>query len=155
MIAFERNNWTFDFRAAAILICRDHVLLLRVEAHDFWFLPGGHVEMGEQADAALLREIREETGMSVEIDRLVWIVENFFTLAGKRHHELGFYYLATPPNAADLDLGAEFYGIEEDGTKLIFRWHRLDALANLDVQPSFLKTSLKAPPTSLTRIVQK
>jgi ADP-ribose pyrophosphatase YjhB (NUDIX family) len=155
MIAFERNNWLFDFRVAGIAIHRDHILLLRVGPDDFWFLPGGHVEIGEHADAALLREMREETGLDVEIDRLVWVAENFFTQEDRRHHELGFYYLVTiPAGAAQLDLSKEFYGEEENGTQLIFRWHRLDALANLNLQPSFLRASLNALPTSITHIFQ-
>lgn len=156
MIAFERNGWQFDFRASGIAIHRDHVLLVRVEQYPFWFLPGGHVEIGELADAAMIREMREETGLNVEINRLVWVVENFFTLDSKRHHEVGFFYLVTPPaEAAQLDLNKEFYGKEEDGTPLIFRWHRLDALANLNLFPRFLTIGLNALPTSITHIVQK
>jgi|SRR5271154_1707061 len=154
-IAFERNGLQFDFRASGIAIHRGHVLLVRIEQYPFWFLPGGHVEMGELADAAMIREMREESGLDVKIDRLVWVVENFFTHDGQRHQELGFYYLVTPPaGAAQLDLGKEFYGKEENGTPLIFRWHRLDALANLNVFPSFLKAALSTLPTSITHIVQ-
>ena len=154
MIAFERNDWLFDFRVAGIVLHREHVLLLRVEPHDFWFLPGGHVEIGELADRALLREMREETGLQVEINRLVWVLENFFTHEGRRHHELGFLYLVTPRDAAELDLSREFYGQEENGTQLIFRWHRLDALADLHLHPSFLRTGLNALPDSITHVVQ-
>jgi ADP-ribose pyrophosphatase YjhB (NUDIX family) len=155
MIAFERNGLQFDFRASGIVIHRDHVLLVRIEQYPFWFLPGGHVEIGELADAAMIREMGEETGMSVEIDRLVWVVENFFTLDGKRHQELGFFYLVTPPpGATQLDLGKEFYGKEENGTPLIFRWHRLDALADLKIFPSFLGEGLTALPSSICHIVQ-
>jgi 8-oxo-dGTP pyrophosphatase MutT (NUDIX family) len=156
MIAFERNGLQFDFRASGIVIHCDHVLLVSIEQFPSWFLPGGHVEIGELADAAMIREMREETGMSVEIDRLVWVVESFFTLDGKRHQELGFFYLVTPPHhVTQLDVGKEFYGKEENGTPLIFRWHRLDALKDLNIFPSFLKTGLCALPTSITHIVQR
>jgi ADP-ribose pyrophosphatase YjhB (NUDIX family) len=156
MIAFERNDWLFNFRVVGIAIHRDHVLLLRVEPYDFWFLPGGHVEIGEPADTAIIREMREETSLNVKIDRLVWVVEHFLTLENRHHHELGFYYLVTPPaGAPQLDLNKEFYGIEENGTQLIFRWHRLDTLATLNLEPSFLRTALNALPTSITHIVQR
>jgi ADP-ribose pyrophosphatase YjhB (NUDIX family) len=154
-VAFERNGFQFDFRASGIAIHRDHVLLVRVPQYDFWFPPGGHVEIGELADHAMIREMREETGLEVKIERLVWVVENFFTLDGKRHQELGFFYLVTPPaEATQLDLRKEFYGKEEDGTPLTFRWHRLDALADLNLFPSFLRTGLTAMPTSIGHIVQ-
>ena len=53
-------------------ICRDtdgRILLVR-ESDDRWWLPGGGVEHGEHPFDALRREVREETGLEVEIRRL-------------------------------------------------------------------------------------
>jgi ADP-ribose pyrophosphatase YjhB (NUDIX family) len=36
-----------------------------------WSIPGGRVELGEEVDDAAVREIREETGLSVEIEGLL------------------------------------------------------------------------------------
>ena len=36
-------------------------------------LPGGHVELGEPTEAAMIREFLEETGLRVEIERLVGV----------------------------------------------------------------------------------
>ncbi len=47
------------------------VLLTRREDFEVWCLPGGHVEPGEVAEAAALREVREETGLVVELTRHV------------------------------------------------------------------------------------
>jgi ADP-ribose pyrophosphatase YjhB (NUDIX family) len=40
-----------------------------------WSLPGGRVEAGERLAAALVREMREETGLDVEVGPLVLIAE--------------------------------------------------------------------------------
>lgn len=49
------------------------VLLQRRSDNGLWGLPGGSVEIGESVSVAIVREVREETGLVVEVDRLVGV----------------------------------------------------------------------------------
>jgi glycerol 3-phosphatase-2 len=59
--------------AAIVRNADGHVLLQRRSDNGLWGLPGGAVEIGESVSAAILREVREETGLTVEVDRLVGV----------------------------------------------------------------------------------
>ena len=54
-----------------VVIDGDRVLLVRRADTGQWSLPAGILEPGEQPAVGLVREIREETGVEVEIERLV------------------------------------------------------------------------------------
>ena len=72
-------------RLTGVLIEDSRLLLvqevLRERSH--WNLPGGGLELGETIEAGLLREMREETGLIVRIDELLYITDRFKTLG---HH---------------------------------------------------------------------
>lgn len=59
--------------AAIITNADGHVLLQRRSDNGLWGLPGGSVEIGESVSAAIVREVREETGLGVEVERLVGV----------------------------------------------------------------------------------
>lgn len=42
---------------------------------EFWVVPGGGVEFGEYSTDAGIREVKEETGLDIKINRLLWTVE--------------------------------------------------------------------------------
>ena len=73
-------------RATAILI--EHACLLLVEQNVTeslarqWSLPGGTLEFGETLEACLIREMREETGLDVAVDRLLYVCDR---IADGRH----------------------------------------------------------------------
>ena len=58
---------------AAVIFTNDRVLLQRRDDTGHWGLPGGAVEPGESVRQALIREVREETGLEVEPLRLIGV----------------------------------------------------------------------------------
>jgi ADP-ribose pyrophosphatase YjhB (NUDIX family) len=59
---------------AAIIQNGDGRILLQQRSDNgLWGLPGGSVEIGESVRDAIVREVREETGLTVEVVRLVGV----------------------------------------------------------------------------------
>ena len=72
----DAENSTAFFRIgvnALIFDAEGHILLGHRRDIDWWNLPGGGMEFGETVDEALCREVREETGLEVKVDRLVGV----------------------------------------------------------------------------------
>jgi ADP-ribose pyrophosphatase YjhB (NUDIX family) len=57
----------YDFVVAFYIVHDQEVLLVNHPRYKKWIAPGGHVELNENPDEALYREIKEETGLEVEI----------------------------------------------------------------------------------------
>lgn len=143
----------FNYRVVGVLRHAGRTLLQRAETDDFWVLPGGRGEFGEESSATIRREFLEEIGLTVKVERLLWVVENFFERT-ERYHEISFYYLVKavdPAPEADVFLGRR----EDREPQLVFRWATIEELAQLRVYPDFLPGVLADPPGSVTHIVHR
>lgn len=155
MIAVDIAGHRFQLRAAAIVIHDGHLLVHRLEGDDYWSLPGGRVEPGEDARSTLVREMDEELGEPLECGELLYVVENFFTGAGRPFHELGLYFRADfRGDAALLDKARTHAGVE-GARRLEFRWLRTDGLRTVDLRPAFLRDALARPTLRFEHVVQR
>ncbi len=83
-------------RVAAYGVCllEGEILLARWVAQDgterHWTLPGGKVEHGEDPYDAVVREVAEETGYDVVVDRLLGVDSR---TPRPSHHNIGVFYL--------------------------------------------------------------
>lgn len=69
----EMSTYTRD-RAFGVIMKDDHILMVQEtwNGRTNWTLPGGGVEEGETLEEAVVREVMEETNVSVKVDRFLF-----------------------------------------------------------------------------------
>lgn len=153
-ITFERDGTRFHYCVDGVCLHEGHVLLCRFGASDYWFTPGGRIRLRETSAEALRREMREELDEDVDVGRLLWVVENFFTHDGLTMHELALMYEIRLPTASPLlDVTQERHTLD-GGATLTFRWFPLAELERVDLRPNFLRTALQALPETPQHVAQ-
>lgn len=132
--------------AYAVLLDGDRVLLSRVSATGHhtgvWTLPGGGVEHGESPPDAVVREVREETGLEVRVGDLVGVHDEHFTgtaPSGRLEDFHGVHLVYAATLAAGGEPGADLVA-EAEGTSDAAAWVSLvsvrdGSLEVLDVVP--------------------
>jgi 8-oxo-dGTP pyrophosphatase MutT (NUDIX family) len=105
-----------------VLIHRGRVLLLLNERGE-WDLPGGRPDPGEDHRAALVREVREETGLVVEVGGFVH--EHLFEVLPQRFVRIVAYVCLLQTEGAialsDEHQGASWVGLDELGERVAGR----------------------------------
>lgn len=139
-VVFKTEKAVFNYRVAGIWIENGHVLIHRSVNDNHWSLPGGRVAISEESKTSLKREFLEELNVNIKIDRLVWIVENFFNYEEKDFHEIGFYYSVNSDEKSFVLDKKRFHWLE--GERLIFQWTPINELKNVELFPEFLRTDL-------------
>jgi 8-oxo-dGTP diphosphatase len=90
----------------AVIVKDDKVLIIR-EAETYgdgtqigrYHMPGGRIEPGEHFEKALRREVREETGLEIEIDYPLYIGEWHPVIKGVPHQIIAVFSVCTPKSS--------------------------------------------------------
>ena len=147
MITFKPGEIRFTYRVGGILIQHEHVICQAASDEDFYFLPGGRAEFGETASATLLREMQEELSVLMNIERLLYVVENFFANLNDTWHEIGFYFLMTAPADSYLNQSLDtIMHVDEAGNHLRFEWLPIAQLERFPLYPPFFRKALQDIP---------
>lgn len=89
------------------------VLLVRQhhEDKDIWMVPGGAIEQNENSQQAAIREVKEETGLDVKIEKLIWHVEEVSEPRGQRF--VNFFLAKICGGTLELGYDPELLGQEQ------------------------------------------
>ena len=77
-----------------VIIKDNRILLIKRKNDPYkekWAIPGGFVEYGERTEDAVLREVKEETGLEAKIDKLVGVYSD--PKRDPRKHVVSITYL--------------------------------------------------------------
>ena len=142
-----------NIRAGAIILKDGKLLMVGSSKYpEYLYSVGGRIKFGETAEDAVIREVFEETGVRLEIDRLGFIHENYFygdaaPNFGKTIYEISFYFYMKVPD----DFVPISSSFTEDDRKEHLRWIAPDDPVRYF--PEFFRTELLNPSKELKHFI--
>ncbi len=145
VITIKDENNRFGVRVAAVIFNKNKtkIFVQRQGEHDYYMLPGGRLDIHEEAEVAIKRELIEELGIETEL-KLKYVAENFIKFPNLQYHEIGFYFITS--------INEEQYGYDEnkeydskdeshDG-KSIFKWLDVNEIDSYEIMPKVIKEKI-------------
>lgn len=131
-ISFIIGEEKFNYRVCAVILKDGEILAMRDERSPYYYLPGGRVHLGERAEDAVIRELREELNITPEVVRPLWLCQSFFKedVNGLHYREICIYFL-TDISKCDL--------LDKRTNKNTFEWLKFQQLQNEYIYPLFIK----------------
>ena len=143
------DNGLINLRVGAIIMQDGKLLMVgNKKRPEYLYTVGGRIQFGETAEEAVIREVYEETGVRMAIDRLGFVHENYFygdddLNDGKLIYEISFYYYMKTP----ADFTPVCRSFTEDGQEEFLRFIAPDSTEKY--YPDFFRTELKSPTNSV------
>lgn len=129
--------WTGGVR---VIVLDEEKKMLLVKQHhedkDIWMVPGGGIEEGETAAEAVVREMKEETGLDVTVGPMIFHIEE---VSEKRGQRFVNFFMATVAGG-DMHLGMDpEFDAEHQVLKELKFLSREEIQALPHVYPEFLR----------------
>lgn len=141
-LTLDVENYKLNIRTAGVIIHNNKVLTHKNMNSNHYCLPGGRVEIGENSEQTIKREISEELGKEIQILDYITTIENFFEMDNKKYHEIFFLYKIEFTNEKDKKIEHTMYN-KEGIEYLQYEWIDLDKIDEYNILPGCLKDILK------------
>ena len=141
-LSLDLDGYKLNIRAAGVFVHNNKVLTHKNINKDHYALPGGRIEIGENSEETIKREIQEELEKEIEITGDIATIENVFEMDGKKYHELYFLHKVEFANEEDKKINYTLHNIEEK-EYLQYEWIDLMEIDKFNLVPVCLKEILK------------
>jgi ADP-ribose pyrophosphatase YjhB (NUDIX family) len=135
------GNGIVNIRVGAIIIKDEKLLMVGNDQSNYLYSIGGRIKMGETAEEAIIREVFEETGVKMSVDRLGFVHENYFygdtsSNLNKLIYEISFYFYMHVPN--------DFNPVSQSFTELQNRefLYWVERTTSRIIYPEFFRTDI-------------
>lgn len=151
-LCVQTEGGILNIRVGAIIMRGDEFLMVENDRDEHLYSVGGRIKFGETAEEAVVREVFEETGVKMKVDRLGFIHENFFpgdSLAKKGNivHEFSFFFYMKVPEGFE----PVCMSFTEDNVKERLVWIKADH--GKKYYPEFFRTELATPSREIKHFV--
>ena len=138
---FSDESNMCGLRTAGVLVRNYKILVQRERDGIEYALPGGAVKFGETSENSLVMRFKEETGVDILCNRLIWIEELFWKWENKNAHGIAFYYLISLKD--ENNISDDYFGTNKANSNVVFEWIAVDEINDITIFPSFIKENIK------------
>lgn len=127
VITIKDEGLRFGARVGAVIYNKEKTkVLLEKQSEDRYVFPGGRIEIHEDSNTAIVRELKEELNLNIS-PKLKYIMEMFVSSPRTKYHEIGLYYLLS---ICEEEIPNNFHSLDADS---VFMWVPIKMLDKYNV----------------------
>ena len=141
-LTIDVEDYKLNVRTAVVITHKGKILVHKNLNSDHYALIGGRVEIGEDSETTVKRELLEEIGKEIEVTGYIATVENFFEMKDSKYHEILFIHKGEFKDDEDKKIEYTMKNIEGKDY-LQYEWLEMDKIDEYPLLPRAVKDILK------------
>ena len=142
-LTLDVEDYKLNIRSAGVIIHNNKILTHKNVNKNHYSLPGGRVEIGENSEETVIRELHEELEKNTVITGDIATIENFFEMDNKKYHEIYFVHKVEFVNGEDQIIDYTLHN-KEGKEYLQYEWLDLNKIDEYNILPKCIKSILKS-----------